>query len=119
MQYCLIEANQSASCRSIAEGLRSGGTLFRPISHLTCELSSFTTDILSKDFSHWSHCQGHRYHCHVSSADSSGHTEGKYSNTENVIPVFCFSKIRLMKFNIFAMTENSVNRQKQLQIVSV
>lgn len=24
-----------------------------------------------------------------------------------------------MKFNIFAMTENSVNRQKQLQIVSV
>lgn len=36
-----------------------------------------STDIFSRDLPHWSYCQGHCYHCHVPSADSSGHPESK------------------------------------------
>ncbi|KAF6717458.1 Peroxisomal membrane protein PMP34 [Oryzias melastigma] len=32
-------------------------------------------DILSTDFSYWSHCQGHRYHGNISFTDSSSHPE--------------------------------------------
>lgn len=60
-----------------------------------------STDILSRDLPHWRHCQGHRYHCDISSSDCSGHSEGKYYDIKDVtLFVYCSMVSQPLIFNI-------------------
>lgn len=77
----LFYRHVSCMLKCVHQSIIKPTVVSQPRKSLLCEWARSlfpTTDILSRDLCHWSHCQSHRCHQHISSSDSSDHSKGKY-----------------------------------------